>query len=56
MCGELYWDFRGGSKLPELNKGLDLWSRLVTTLLNDGAAWASGLWYVPPREKEPTMG
>ena len=52
VCGELYWDFRGGSKLPELNKGLDLWSRLVTTLLNDGAAWASGLWYVPPREKE----
>ena len=52
VCGELYWDFRGGSKLPELNKGLELWSRLVHTLLNDGAAWASGLWYVPPRKKE----
>lgn len=52
VCGELYWDFRGGSKLPELNKGLELWSRLVRTLLNDGAAWASGLWYVPPRKKE----
>ncbi|MCI8303430.1 MAG: DUF1266 domain-containing protein, partial [Lawsonibacter sp.] len=23
VCVELYWDFRGGSKLPELNKGLD---------------------------------
>lgn len=52
VCGELYWDFRGGSRLPELNKGLELWSRLVRTLLNDGAAWASGLWYVPPRKKE----
>jgi hypothetical protein len=52
VCGELYWDFRHGSKLPELNKGLELWTRLVTILLNDGAAWASGLWYVPPRKKE----
>ena len=52
VCGELYWDFRGGSKLPELNKGLELWTKLVSMLLNDGAAWASGLWYVPPREKE----
>ena len=52
VCGELYWDFRGGSKLPELNKGLELWSKLVSMLLNDGAAWASGLWYVPPRKKE----
>lgn len=47
VCGELYWDFRGGSKLPELNQGLELWSKLVTMLLNDGAAWASGLWYTP---------
>ena len=52
VCGELYWDFRHGSKLPELNKGLELWTRLVTILLNDGAAWASGLWYVPPRKKD----
>ena len=52
VCGELYWDFRHGSKLPELNRGLELWTRLVTTLLNDGAAWASGLWYAPPRKKE----
>lgn len=51
VCGELYWGFRCGAKLPELNKELELWTRLVTTLLNDGAAWASGLWYVPPREK-----
>lgn len=52
VCGELYWDFLHGSKLPELNKGLELWSRLVTMLLDNGAAWASGLWYVPPRKKE----
>ena len=52
VCGGLYWDFRQGAKLPQLNQGLDLWSRLVSTLLNDGAAWASGLWYVPPRKKE----
>ncbi len=52
VCGELYWDFRSGTKLPELNKGLDLWSKLTHILLNDGAAWASGLWYVPPRKKE----
>lgn len=52
VCGELYWDFRGGSKLPELNKGFELWSKLVRMLLNDGAAWASGLWYVPSRPKE----
>ena len=52
VCGGLYWDFRQGSKLPELNKGLDLWSKLVHILLEDGAAWASGLWYVPPRKKE----
>ena len=52
VCGELYWDFRSGSKLPELNKGLELWTKLVSMLLNDGAAWASGLWYVPPRKKE----
>lgn len=52
VCGELYWDFLHGSKLPELNKGLELWSKLVTMLLDNGAAWASGLWYVPPRKKE----
>ena len=52
VCGELYWDFLHGSKLPELNKGLDLWSKLVHTLLNNGAAWGSGMWYVPPRKKE----
>ena len=52
VCGELYWDFRQGAKVPELNQGLELWSRLTHTLLNDGAAWASGLWYVPPRKKE----
>lgn len=50
VCGGLYWDFRQGSKLPELNQGLELWSKLVRLLLNDGAAWASGLWYTPPEE------
>lgn len=52
VCGALYWDFRGGSRPPDLNKNLELWSKLVHILLNDGAAWASGLWYVPPRKKE----
>ncbi len=47
VCGELYWDFRQGSKLPELNKGLDLWTRLVRILLEDGNAWGSGMWYEP---------
>ena len=45
VCGELYWDFRGGSRLPELNRGLELWTRLVRTLLDDTAAWGSGMWY-----------
>lgn len=47
VCGELYWDFRQGTKLPELNQGLELWTKLTHLLLNDGAAWASGLWYEP---------
>ncbi len=52
VCGELYWDFLHGTKLPELNRGLDLWLRLVRVLLNDKNAWGSGLWYAPRREKE----
>lgn len=48
VCGGLYWDFRQGAQLPELNQGLELWSKLVRILLSDGAAWASGLWYTPP--------
>ncbi|MCI8865920.1 MAG: DUF1266 domain-containing protein [Lachnospiraceae bacterium] len=47
VCGELYWDFRHGSKLPELNQGLDLWTRLIRILLDDNTAWGSGMWYVP---------
>lgn len=47
VCGELYWDFRDGSELSGLNMGLDLWARLVRTLLNDGNAWGSGMWYEP---------
>lgn len=50
VCGELYWDFRHGSRLPELNKGLDLWTWLVCILLEDGAAWGSGMWYEPTEE------
>ncbi len=45
ICGELYWDFRHGAKLPELNQGLELWTRLVRILLEDDTAWGSGLWY-----------
>ena len=45
LCGELYWDFRQGSKLPELNKGLELWMRLSRILLDEKAAWGSGMWY-----------
>lgn len=47
ICGELYWDFRHGSKLPELNTGLELWTRLVRILLDDDTAWGSGMWYEP---------
>ncbi|NCE65373.1 DUF2185 domain-containing protein [Pseudoflavonifractor sp. 524-17] len=52
VCGALYWDFRGGAKLPALEKSLDLWLRLVRMLLDDGAAWGGGFWYTPPRKKE----
>ncbi len=47
VCGELYWDFRHDSRLPELNKGLELWMKLVTILLEDNTAWGGGMWYVP---------
>ncbi len=47
LCGELYWDFRHGSRLPELTSGLDLWTRLTRILLSDDTAWGSGLWYEP---------
>ncbi len=43
MCGELYWDFRHGTQLPELNKGLGLWMKLVSIFLNDDRAWGSGM-------------
>lgn len=45
VCGELYWDFRHGSKLPELNQGLNLWSRLIRILLDEDSAWGGGMWY-----------
>lgn len=50
VCGELYWDFSHGSKLPELNKGLELWTRLIGILLDEKAAWGSGMWYDPTNE------
>lgn len=50
VCGELYWDFRSGSKLPELNEGLNLYRKLVSILLDNDTAWGSGAWYVPPHK------
>ena len=47
VCGELYWDFRSGTKLPELNEGLNLYRKLVSILLDNDTAWGSGMWYVP---------
>ena len=52
VCGALYWDFRQGTALPDLQKSQRLWMDLVRTLLANDAAWDSGFWYVPPREKE----
>lgn len=52
ICGELYWDFRQGAKMPQLEQGLELWLRLTRQLLEENGAWGSGMWYVPPREKE----
>lgn len=52
VCGALYWNFRQGAKLPELQKDQSLWLQLVCALLADKAAWGGGFWYVPPRKKE----
>ena len=52
ICGELYWDFRHGAKLPELNQGLELWTRLVRILMEEGTAWGSGMWYKPIDAKQ----
>lgn len=51
VCGQMYWDFRHGSKLPVLEEGQELWMRLVRNLLDNDSAWGSGLWHVPPRRK-----
>ncbi len=45
VCGGVYWDFRHGGKMEELSKGLGLWMKLTSMLLDDEAAWGSGLWY-----------
>lgn len=50
ICGELYWDFRHNTKLPELNAGMNLYRRLVSILLDNDTAWGSGMWYVPPHD------
>ncbi len=52
ICGELYWDFRHGTKLPELQEGLNLYLRLVSILLDNDTAWGSGMWYVPPHDEK----
>ena len=52
VCGALYWDFRQGTALPDLQKAQRLWMDLVRTLLANDAAWDSGFWYTPKREKE----
>lgn len=52
VCGALYWDFRQGTSLPDLQKAQRLWMDLVRTLLANDAAWDSGFWYVPKREKD----
>ena len=52
VCGALYWDFRQGTSLPDLQKAQRLWMDLVRTLLANDAAWDSGFWYTPKREKE----
>ena len=52
VCGALYWDFRQGTSLPDLQKAQRLWMDLVRTLLANDAAWDSGFWYTPRREKE----
>ena len=52
VCGALYWDFRQGSKLPELQAALRMWLDQVRALLANDAAWDSGFWYTPKRDKE----
>jgi len=50
VCGGLYWDFRNGTRGDGLSQGFELWKKLTRFLLDNGAAWASGLWYTPPQE------
>ena len=52
VCGQLYWDFRGGAQPDKLLENQTLCLRQVRTLLDDKTAWGSGLWYAPPRKKE----
>jgi hypothetical protein len=52
VCGQLYWDFRGGAQPSDLQAHQELWLRLVRSLLDNPAAWGSGLWYAPPRKKD----
>ena len=52
VCGALYCYFRQGTPLPEIQKAQRMWMDLVRTLLANDAAWDSGFWYAPKREKE----
>jgi len=51
VCGGLYWDFRQGTSPADLQKTQRLWMDLVRRLLANDAAWDSGFWYVPERDK-----
>ena len=51
VCGALYWDFRQGTQLQELQQSQRLWMDQVRALLANDAAWDSERWYVPPRDK-----
>lgn len=51
VCGAIYWNFRQGAGLQELQKNQELWLKLVHLLLGDRAVWGSGAWYAPPRKK-----
>lgn len=51
ICGELYWEFRNpGCRDDELSQGFELWKNLTRFLLDNDAAWASGLWYIPSKD------
>lgn len=52
VCGALYWDFRQGTPISELQKSQRVWMDQVRPLLANDSAWDSGFWYTPKRQKE----